>query len=531
MRLLTFLVGIVLPALPTIAIAQTWQVFQPYSLEYTLSPQPISYTNTVDNQGCVFVSGYTSGNVDYAGFVYGNSLIQKLSPQGQIIWEKEVSGKNRLPLMNANNDGKVVLAGAFVNTISLDGQTLSHAQEVNLPVILQLSAQGNLEWMYDLSTFDVDFIECQALTIGSDNSIWVAGHNFVDSYIIHFSEEGEVLEIVVQSNVNEITSIDVDSEGNLYVAGACAQEDATFKQHPASASFAFNSYVAKYSAVGEFEWVKFQEEPNCTGPIVMVENPDFIYITNHLSGARSFGEFSVPGPQSAFAPDFYLACLNSVGEYQWVRDAPGNGKIEIGNRACLATDQSNNVYLAGRIQGATYWENDITTFSLGSNDAIVMKFDSEGVLQMARTAGGGFEERADAVSVTTSGAIWLSGIASGNMTLDNISHTSSPGISYAFAAKLASEDIIEEEVLALDNVANVSWQFYPNPANDILILEGNGEESRVQLWSIEGKLIHELSLRGAQSVNVSELPNGIYTIRIIDNNAEIVHSKLVIQHR
>ena len=50
MRLLTFLVGIVLPALPTIAIAQTWQVFQPYSLEYTLSPQPISYTNTVDNQ-------------------------------------------------------------------------------------------------------------------------------------------------------------------------------------------------------------------------------------------------------------------------------------------------------------------------------------------------------------------------------------------------------------------------------------------------------------------------------------------------
>jgi hypothetical protein len=63
------------------------------------------------------------------------------------------------------------------------------------------------------------------------------------------------------------------------------------------------------------------------------------------------------------------------------------------------------------------------------------------------------------------------------------------------------------------------------------MIEGNGEESRVQLWSIEGKLIREFSLRGARSVNVSELPNGIYTIRIIDNNAEIVHSKLVIQHR
>jgi hypothetical protein len=531
MRLLTFLVGIVLPTFPTIAMAQTWQVFQPYSLEYTLSPQPISYTNSVDNQGCVFVSGYASGNVDFAGLIYGNSRIQKLSPQGEVIWEKEIEGKNRLTLMNTSMAGKVALAGTFVHTIALDGESLSHSQDANFPVILQLSEQGDLEWMYDLSTFNVDFVECQALTVGSDNSIWVAGHNFVDSYIIHFSEEGEVLEIVVQSNVNEITSIDVDNQGNLYVAGACAQEDAIFKQQPASATFSFNSYIAKYNSVGDFVWVKFQEESSCTGPIVKVENPDFVYITNHLSSARSFGDFSVPGPQTIYAPDFYLACLNSEGEYQWVRDAPGNGKIEIGNRACLATDADNNIFLAGRIQGATYWENNITTFSLGSNDAIVMKFDSEGQLLLARTAGGAFEERADAVSVTTSGAIWLSGIASGNITLDTINHTSSPGISYAFAAKLASEDIIEEEVLDVENIANVSWKFYPNPANDILMIEGNNEESRVQLWSIEGKLIRELSLRGAQMVNVSDLQNGIYTIRLIDDNTEIAYSKLVIQHR
>jgi hypothetical protein len=531
MRLLTFLVGIVLPLIPATAFAQTWQVFQPYSLEYTLSPQPISYTNSVDNQGCVFVSGYASGNIDFAGLIYGNSRIQKLSPQGEVIWEKEVEGKNRLTLMNTNTEGKVVLAGTFVHNIALDGESLSHTEDANFPVILQLSAQGNLEWMFDLSTFDVDFIECQALTVGSDNSIWVAGHNFVDSFIIHFSEEGEVIEIIVQSNVNEITSIDVDNDGNLYVAGACAQEDAVFKQQPASASFSFNSYVTKYSSVGDFVWVKFQEESSCTGPLIKVENPDFIYITNHLSGARTFGDYSVPGPQTIFAPDFYLACLNSEGEYQWVRDAPGNGKIEIGNRACLATDSDNNIYLAGRIQGATYWENDITTFSLGSNDAIVMKFDSEGQLQLARTAGGAFEERADAVSVSPAGAIWLSGIASGNVTLDNIIHTSTPGTSYAYAAKLASEDIIEEEVLNVDNVSSESWHFYPNPANDILKIEAISEDSRIQMWSVDGKLIRDFSLRDSQTINVSDVPNGIYTIKLNRNNSEIAYSKLVIQHR
>lgn len=526
MRLLNFLLGFAIILAPISIFSQTWQVFQPFALEYSLSPQPIAYTNAVDNQGCVFVSGYTSGNVDFAGLIYGNSVVQKLSPQGQVIWQKEVSGKNRLPFMNINGNGKVVLAGAFVHQIEIDGQALAHTEDANFPVILQLSEEGDLEWMFDLSSLDVDFVNCQALAIGENNSIWVAGHNYVDSFLIHFSEQGEVIEIVEQTNVNEITSIDLDSEGNLYVAGACVQEDAMFKQHPANSSYTFNSYIAKYNASGGFEWVKFQEEPNCTGPIVKVESPDFIYITNHLLGARSFGAFSVPGPQTAYAPDFYLACLDGSGEYLWVRDAPGNGKIEIGNRACLSIDSENNAYLAGRIQGATYWENDIVTYSLGANDAIVMKFNSEGELAMARTAGGGFEERADAVSVTSTGDIWLSGIASGNITLDDISHSATPGISYAFAAKLA----LEEQLSVFSEIENAP-KFYPNPANDKVMIETNNNYLDIELWSIEGKLVRNFHSVSHQALDVSGIPNGIYTIKMIQNNLEILHSKLVIAHR
>ena len=66
-------------------------------------------------------------------------------------------------------------------------------------------------------------------------------------------------------------------------------------------------------------------------------------------------------------------------------------------------------------------------------------------------------------------------------------------------------------------VSNSSINIYPNPAKDILNIEtGNSENSSVQIISADGKLVKTISKLSSTNsqVNISDLSNGIYFIRI-----------------
>lgn len=66
---------------------------------------------------------------------------------------------------------------------------------------------------------------------------------------------------------------------------------------------------------------------------------------------------------------------------------------------------------------------------------------------------------------------------------------------------------------------------YPNPASDIVVIQGAESLESIELFSISGK---SMLFGNSNVLNISELPSGIYILRILLSNAEMVTKRLVI---
>lgn len=72
----------------------------------------------------------------------------------------------------------------------------------------------------------------------------------------------------------------------------------------------------------------------------------------------------------------------------------------------------------------------------------------------------------------------------------------------------------------------------PNPAqpgHGILVVNEGGEEAKVSIFSIDGRLLHQQVIQGTQSVLEVNLPQGIYLVRFTDAQNIETTEKLMIQ--
>ncbi len=79
-------------------------------------------------------------------------------------------------------------------------------------------------------------------------------------------------------------------------------------------------------------------------------------------------------------------------------------------------------------------------------------------------------------------------------------------------------------VTALSDLkAESSFSIYPNPARNIILLEAelNNSETIIEIISLEGKiLMSEKWLNNKQEMNISQLPQGVYIIRVSGNGPQ-----------
>jgi hypothetical protein len=83
-----------------------------------------------------------------------------------------------------------------------------------------------------------------------------------------------------------------------------------------------------------------------------------------------------------------------------------------------------------------------------------------------------------------------------------------------------------------ENDQNVRFGIFPTPANQYFYcqFEAEGwEQSQIQIFSIEGKLVYETILSNPeQSINVSQLSAGQYIVKASNSQQKTETSKLVI---
>lgn len=82
--------------------------------------------------------------------------------------------------------------------------------------------------------------------------------------------------------------------------------------------------------------------------------------------------------------------------------------------------------------------------------------------------------------------------------------------------------------LSAENYASNNLQFsiFPNPANDVLNIEINGAVKSVEIYSLQGQKVMSSP---EKQVNITNISNGVYLVRVEDENGAISTQKLVIK--
>jgi len=71
---------------------------------------------------------------------------------------------------------------------------------------------------------------------------------------------------------------------------------------------------------------------------------------------------------------------------------------------------------------------------------------------------------------------------------------------------------------------NSDIAIYPNPANEMITVSGINKLKRIEIYDISGKL---LMSETKTHIVISNLPKGIYVLKIIDTNDFMVTKKLI----
>lgn len=152
-----------------------------------------------------------------------------------------------------------------------------------------------------------------------------------------------------------------------------------------------DAIVTKYDSEGTLLWSKYIGYPTTDewSYWVTVDSSDNIIFTGMT---WSVGQGT---------NDMFVVKLNSSGTLQWVR-ALGGTSTEKGY--CVTTDASNNIYIVG----------DTGSVGQGSNDCLLVKFNSSGTVQWQKILGDGTAQYFKRIVVDASGNIYCSGEHSGS---------------------------------------------------------------------------------------------------------------------
>lgn len=310
-----------------------------------------------DNNGNMFYAGHAQGsNVDVNSTAgtdlrstdsgSADAILTKLNADGTYAWTRMMGDYNfdRGSSLATDNAGNIYLAGNFRGTINFNPGGVADVHS---------SANGGTEY---------------------------------DNYVTKINADGSYGWTRVVGGLYYIygKTIDVDSQGNVYVTGAFsipqdfAMEGGGDWRTPVGG---WDIFISKINANGTYAWTRTMGSTGMDmGHSVVVDNNDNVYFTGHFQGTV---DLNPTGGVSNFTStsgsvDAYIIKYDSYGNYQYTKTWGGSGWDGTYN---IETDAANNIYVSGLFGLTTDLDPGPGVQSrtaIGSNDLYVTKLDPNG---------------------------------------------------------------------------------------------------------------------------------------------------------
>jgi len=347
----------------------------------------------VDSSGNVYAAGYQKGT---GTFTYGtgvsaqgtasmNAVLVKYNSSGTAQWARTVSAgsyASQFYSVAVDSSGNVYTAGEQNNSTYTFGTGVSVQGEG--PVLVKYNSSGAAQW-------------ARSQTGGIGASFFNA--------------------------------VAVDSSGNVYAAGRQLEKTHTYGTGVSvQGTGESNVVLVKYNSSGTAQWARSVSAGSSSYSEfhgVAVDSSGNVYAVGRQQGTGTFTYgtgVSVQGTSSS--QNVVLVKYNSSGTAQWARSVSVGSSYSMFSG--VAVDSSGNVYAVGNQEGTgifTYGTG-VSAQGTGESNVVLVKYNSSGTAQWARTASAGTSSWFSGVAVDSSGNVYAVGNQQGTGT-----HTYGTGVS------------------------------------------------------------------------------------------------------
>lgn len=500
-----------------------------------------SFQATVDFDPGTGTSNLTSAGAD-------DIFIQKLDVNGNFLWAKKMGGIGIDAGISITIDasGNIYASGQFEGTAEFDpGTGTSNLTSVgDYDIFIQkLDANGNFLWVKQLGGIGYDLVS--SITTNHAGYIYIAGSfedtvdfdpgigisNLIstgidDIFVQKLDSNGDLIWVKQTGGTSSDrpTSIITDQLGNIYTTGTfyyTVDFDPGIGSSNLTSMGADDMFVQKLDSNGNFLWVKQMGGISFDRiEAIAIDNLGDVYTTGRFNTVIDFD----PGPAiSNLTPignwDIFVQKLDGNGNFLWVNQIGGSGN-ELG--PSIATDPTGNVYVSGNFKATVDFDPGIGTnnlTSVGMADVFIQSLNPNGDLIWVRHFGGTATEYISSICIDDNGNIYSTGAFYWTVDFDpgtNTSNLTSAGGRDIFIQKLSQSTITDiTERLLHDNLS-----IYPNPTSNQLTIDTELKISEITIIDITGKIIITTK-ENVKTINVADLSNGIYFIKIINEEGAI----------
>lgn len=426
------------------------------------------------------VTAYSANGLPFATTITttrNDGFLIKYNSSGVVQWFVKLGNTNLTPsyVVATDQSGNVFVAGRYLGGYtptnsngSSFGKTLSHLGSNSYGFIVKYNASGFVQWCARLVIDSLTGgVQCNGIVIDSNGDAYITGFfgSFTetsiltlydlndnafattianrgtsgnDAFVIKYSSAGSVLwGAKVASTGGDIgQSITVDPSNNVYVIGQGVAWSAYSSNGNQFGTDAANSggsdvFIVKYNSSGIVQWAtRIASANGDNGFGIAADSNSNIYVTGQTEpGNAVFYNSDSSSFSTAMTglggSEAFVAKYNTSGIAQWIAKIAGTGN-DIGNG--IITDSNSNVYVVGQSASTTVaaFNSGGTSFSktltnAGLDDAFIVKYNSNGIVQWIASVAGSGTDIACAVAVDNlSGKIYVTGQFTSNpLTISN----------------------------------------------------------------------------------------------------------------
>ena len=417
------------------------RVLMAVDLDWSIGLNRGNATGTTNAAGEVYITGNFNrildldpanvheDNSDVVTAPAASAFAAKYSPAGEFLWGTAFSGQSYE--IAIGSDGNAHITGSFLETATFGQFSLTSAGADDGFAIELDGTTGRTLWATRFGGANIDNL--YDVAVDATGNVVLTGTSRKNPYprqdiqIIKLDTNGGLLwsKEVGSGGMNVGDSVALDASGNVHVAGSFT---GTVDFDPGAGSYNLSSggrrnagragVVLKLNPVGDFIWARhFQAGTygHSEARDVAVDPAGNVYTSGIFMETVDFdpgtGKFNRSSVQGSM--DGFVSKLDATGKFLWAKSLGNSNNDSLGG---LALDSTGNVYLTGGFSGTTDLNPNSGVFqrtSAGGYDAFVVKLDTNGNFVWAVTIGGTGDDGGGAVSIDTSGNIYVFGGLSG----------------------------------------------------------------------------------------------------------------------